>query len=142
MFHIRAYPGKLVRTLRREEKAYLYDYTPIQDPGSRFENLIALHLYKLCYLWTDFGFGNFDLFYVRDREKREVDFLITEQNKPFVLMEAKLKARDIDPSLRYFKERLKPKHSVQIVRNPERFTKAFYSDGILIVPAAQALAIM
>ena len=142
LFTIRPYSGKLVRTLRREEKAYLYDYTPIRESGPRFENLVALHLYKLCHLWTDFGHGTYELFYVRDREKREVDFLITERKKPFALIEAKLCASEIDPSLRYFKERLKPKYTIQIVRHPEQFNKAIYSNGILLAPATQALAIM
>jgi len=68
--------------------------------------------------------------------------LLTERKKPFALIEAKLSASDVDPSLRYFKERLKPKYTIQIVRKPERFNKAFYSNGILLAPATQALAIM
>jgi hypothetical protein len=101
-----------------------------------------LHLLKLCCAWTDFGYGDFDLSYVRDREKREVDFLVTERGKPFALIEAKLTAGDVDPSLRYFAERLKPRYALQIVRTPDRFKGAFVSRDILLAPAAQALAVM
>jgi predicted AAA+ superfamily ATPase len=73
-----------------EEKICLYDFSSIPDRGARFENLVALHLLKLRHLWNDFGCGDFTLRYVRDREKREVDFLISERNKPFALFEAKL----------------------------------------------------
>ncbi len=142
LFSIRPYAGRLARTLRREEKVYLFDFTPIADAGARFENLVALHLLKLCHVWTELGYGNFELFYVRDREKREVDFLITERHKPFALVEAKLTASHVDPSLRYFTERLKPRYSIQIVRTPERFKRAFMTHGILLAPASQALAVM
>lgn len=142
LFSIRPYAGKLARTLRREEKVYLFDFSTIDEPGPRFENLVALHLLKLCTLWTEYGYGDFQLFYVRDREKREVDFLITERDKPFALFEAKLTASDVDPSLRYFTERLKPRYSIQIVRTPEGFKSAFMTHGILLAPASQALAVM
>ncbi len=142
LFSIRPYAGKLARTLRREEKIYLFDFSTIPEPSARFENIVGLHLFKLCKMWTEFGYGVFNLHYVRDREKREVDFLITLQNKPFALIEAKLKASKLDTSLLYFKERLKPKYAIQIVRNPEDFSRAFISNGILLAPAVQALAVM
>ncbi len=142
LFSIRPYAGKLARTLRREEKVYLFDFTPIREAGPRFENLVALHLLKLCHAWTEFGHGDFQLFYVRDREKREVDFLITERGKSFALIEAKLAASEADSSLRYFADRLKPRYTVQIVRRPEGFKNAFMSGGILMAPATQALGVM
>ncbi|MBM4169123.1 MAG: ATP-binding protein [Ignavibacteria bacterium] len=142
LFSIRPYAGKLARTLRREEKIYLFDFSTISDAAARFENLVALHLLKLCSAWTDFGYGDFGLSYVRDREKREVDFLITERGKPFALVEAKLTAADVDPSLSYFAERLKPRYAVQIVRTPDRFNSAFVNRGVLLAPATQALAVM
>ena len=135
MLHRRSPPS-------REEKVYLVDFMPIREAGPRFENLVALHLLKVCHAWTEFGYGDFQLSYVRDREKREVDFLITERRKPFALIEAKLAASDIDPSLRYFAERLKPRYVIQIVRNPERFVNAFTTNGMLLTPATQALGAM
>jgi hypothetical protein len=32
----------------------------------------------------------YDLFYIRDKEKKETDFLITKDDKPWLLIEAKL----------------------------------------------------
>jgi predicted AAA+ superfamily ATPase len=140
LFKIRPYAGRLARTLRREEKAYLFDFTAIENSGSRFENLIALHLNKLCDTWTDWGYGDFVLHYVRDREKREVDFLITENQKPYALVEAKLKGEGIDPNLKYFHDRLKPAYSVQVVRTPQKNKGLFASGGIFSIPAYHFLA--
>ncbi|MBI5471975.1 MAG: ATP-binding protein [Ignavibacteriae bacterium] len=142
VFALRPYAGRLARTFRREEKVYLYDFSTIPDPGPRFENLVALHLLKLCHAWTEYGHGDFSLSYVRDREKREVDFLVTEGGKPYALFETKVAAEDVDPSLKYFADRLKPRYSVQVVRKPKRFTTAVLSNGILVTPASHMLALM
>jgi len=42
LFELRPFSGRLARTLRREGKIYLFDHTEIEDPGARFENLVAL----------------------------------------------------------------------------------------------------
>lgn len=142
LFSVRPFAGRLARTLRSAEKVYLYDVTEIENPGSRFENVVALHLRKLVDTWTDWGFGEFDLSYVRDREKREVDFLITERRKPYALVEAKLSARDVDSNLLYFAERLKPGFVVQVVRNPEGFKSTMTTSGVILTPASEFLSLI
>jgi hypothetical protein len=142
LFKIRPYSGRLARTLRREEKVYLYDFTGISQPGPRFENLVAVHLHKLCQAWTDWGFGVYSLHYVRDREKREVDFLIAENQQPYALVEAKVAAAEPDPHIRYFAERLKAKHAVQVVREPQRFKHTFISNRITMTPASEFLSLI
>ena len=121
LFEIRPFAGRLARALRREAKVYLFDFSEIQDPGARFENLVALHLLKLRDAWNDWGLGDFELHYVRDKEKRETDFLLTESRRPYLLLETKLSAKEISPSLLYFRERLKPAYAVQLSReDPQR----------------------
>jgi len=140
LFKIRPYAGRLGRTLRREEKVYLFDFTVIENTGSRFENIVALHLRKLCDAWTDWGYGDFALHYVRDRDKREVDFLISENQKPYCMIEAKLTGEEIDPSLRYFHDRFKPAYSVQVVRSPLKNKGLFASGWIFSIPAVHFLS--
>lgn len=142
LFKIRPYAGRLPRTFRREEKVYLFDFSAIENPGARFENLVALHLRKLCDAWTDWGFGDFSLHYVRDREKREVDFLIAERHKPYALVEAKLTASDADSNIKYFADRLKPRYTVQVVREPKGFKNVFTSAGVMLTPATHFLSLM
>jgi hypothetical protein len=138
LFELRPFAGKLARTLRREAKAYLFDPTEIEDPGARFENLVALHLHKLVDAWNDRGHGDFALSYVRDKERREVDFLVTERRRPYLLLETKLSDDEPSPALRYFRQRLRPAHAVQLVRHGDMRK----SDGILVVPADRLLARM
>ncbi|OFW26107.1 MAG: hypothetical protein A3H97_14170 [Acidobacteria bacterium RIFCSPLOWO2_02_FULL_65_29] len=136
LFELRPFAGKLARTLRREAKVYLFDFTEVDDPGARFENLVALHFLKLVDAWNDRGHGDFALWYVRDKERREVDFLITERRRPYLLLETKLSDHQPSPALRYFRDRLRPTHAVQLVRqgSPRKV------DGMLVVPADRLLA--
>jgi len=126
--------------LRREGKVYLFDPTEIEEAGPRFENVVALHLVKLCDFWTDCGFGDFSLRYLRDKEKREVDFVILADRKPWLLVETKLSDEALSPALRYFHERIKPKQgSVQLVRNATR-VRSLKTEGLHVVPASWLLA--
>lgn len=131
----------MTRTLRREAKVYLFDFTEIQNPGARFENLVALHRLKLRDAWNDWGLGDFELHYVRDKEKREVDFLLIESRRPYLLLETKLSESGISPSLLYFKERLKPAYAVQLTRE-EPEGPAANAHGVLRLGAARFLALL
>ncbi|MBI5883377.1 MAG: ATP-binding protein [Elusimicrobia bacterium] len=140
VFELRPYAGRLARALRREGKTYLFDFSEIAAPGARFENVVALHLRKLCDAWNDWGHGDFRLHYVRDKEKREVDFLIVSSGKPHALIETKLSGEEVSPSLRYFQERLKPDHSLQIVRHLPGPGLMRSRGGITVASAARLLA--
>lgn len=140
LFVVRPYAGRLARTLRKEAKVYLFDFSEIEAPGPRFENLVALHVLKLCDAWNDWGHGDFELRYVRDKEKREVDFLVTESGKPYLLLEAKHSGLGFSPSLMYFSERLKPDHAVQLARQAPPDLARKGPSGALLVSASRFLS--
>ena len=50
--------------------------------GQRAETFVAYHLLKAVEGWTDMGLGAFELGYLRDKEKREVDFLVVRDGEP------------------------------------------------------------
>jgi len=117
VFLVRPFAGRLARAIRREPKLYLWDWSEIQDPGARFENLVASHLLKWCHFTQDWGLEPLDLHYLRDKEKREVDFLITRNRKPWVLIEAKVSDTKPSPALQHFGERLSVAAKIQVVQN-------------------------
>ena len=61
---------------------------------------------------------------------REVDFLLTMKGKPWAAVEAKVGETQIDPALRYFRDRLKIPFVYQVVLNG---TRDFVEDGIRCV---------
>ena len=120
LYLIRPFAGNIARSLRKEPKLYLWDWSEIVDGGARFENLMASHLLKWCHFTQDWGLPPLELHYLRDREKHEVDFLLTLDRKPWTLIEAKLSDTIPSPAMRYFAERLKAPHKIQVVLDCER----------------------
>jgi hypothetical protein len=51
--------------------------------------MIASHLLKSVHYWTDTGEGDFDLHYLRNKEKQEIDFLIAKDKRPWLMVECK-----------------------------------------------------
>ena len=42
-----------IRAVRKERKLYFWDWSRVEDPGPRFENMVAGHLQKYCHLVED-----------------------------------------------------------------------------------------
>jgi predicted AAA+ superfamily ATPase len=90
VFRIAPWSKKITRAITKEKKIYLFDYAGIESPAAKFENMVALELLRAVTNWNDLGLGNFSLHYLRNREKEEVDFLISNNHNPFLLIETKL----------------------------------------------------
>lgn len=92
--------------------------------------------------WKDTGLGDYELFYLRDKEKREVDFLVTKNKKPWFLVEAKKSNNQgISSSLNYYWKQLKVPHAFQVVYNMEYVNKnCFNYYEPVIVPAVTFLS--
>jgi predicted AAA+ superfamily ATPase len=89
LFLIPAYSRKLPRASKKERKLYLWDYSELRSPGEKFENMIASHLLKWSHSAGDLGYTEIDLRFIKNKEKKEVDFLILRDRKPVLLIEAK-----------------------------------------------------
>ena len=112
------------------------------DDGAKFKNFIASHLLKAVHLWTDLGLGNFGLFYLRDKSKKEVDFLVTHNDQPWFLVEAKFsRTQRLSSSLAFFQAQTKSPHAFQVVYNAEFVDKdCFHFHEPTIVPAKTFLS--
>lgn len=106
VFKLRPYSKRISRTLQKQPKYYFWDWSQVAEPAARFENFLASHLWKAAQIWTDLGLARAELFYVRDRDGRETDFLMTNEGKPWFLVEAKLAESRPDEALTYFGSRL------------------------------------
>jgi predicted AAA+ superfamily ATPase len=117
-YHFRIYPfqSNKIKSLRKEPKVFLWDWSELKDEGLKFENLLASHLLKFCHYLYDVEGYKAQLYYLRDIEKREVDFLVSIDSKPWFCVEAKTSSRDISNSLRYFGMKLKIPFMFQVVR--------------------------
>lgn len=114
-FLLRPYFRSVSRSLRKEPKWFLRDWAAIEDPGDRAETFVACHLVKAVEGWNDMGLGRFQLGYLRDKEQREVDFIVIRDGRPWFLVEVKLREESIGPALRYYQDKLKVPFAFQAV---------------------------
>jgi predicted AAA+ superfamily ATPase len=105
-FRIAPYASKVTRAITKEQKLYLFDYAQIDDPAARFENMVALELYRAVSTWNERGLGRYQLTYVRNRDKEECDFLLTDKRRPICLIETKLSDTAVSKSLLKFQDQL------------------------------------
>ena len=114
----------------KEPKYYLWDWSLCTNDGARAENMVASHLLKATHFWTDIGLSEYKLHFVRDKEKREVDFLVTKDQTPWLLIEVKLaENQGISESLRRFSDSLKPKFTLQVVYNMKYVDVSCFKDS-------------
>ena len=119
-FTVRPWHRNVPKSLRKQPKVYLWDWSIVAAEGARRENLIASQLLKAVHWWTDNGLGDFDLHYMRDKAKREVDFLVTRDGAPWFLAEVKSTAgRSLSPALGYFQQQIGAAHAFQIAVDAE-----------------------
>jgi uncharacterized protein len=141
-FMIRPYHKNVSRSLRKEPKWFLRDWSLVDDEGARAETFVGCHLLKAVDGYNDLGLGNFELGYLRDKDKREVDFIIVKDGKPWFLIEVKLKKTAISKSLEYFRKETGAPFAFQVVIETDYVNADCFSkpDGSIVVPARTLLS--
>jgi predicted AAA+ superfamily ATPase len=112
---VRPWFRNVARSLRKEPKWYVRDWSNVEDPGARAETLVACHLLKAVETWEDAGLGRFELRYLRDKEQNEVDFVVVRDGRPWFLAEVKLSDDRLSPALARFQRQTGAKHAFQVV---------------------------
>ena len=104
-FRIPPYGPPKIRAVKKEQKLYLWDWSRLADPGARFENLVASQLLKYCHFVEDTDGHRMELRFLRDVDKREIDFVVLRDRRPEMAVECKTGERATTPHARYFRER-------------------------------------
>lgn len=140
-FLIRPYHNNVARSLMKTPKPYLWDWSVVEDPGAKLENFVASHLLKAVHFWTDYGFGIYDLFFLRDKDGAEVDFLITQNGTPWCMIEVKKSYANLSPSLQKFQKQLNVPYVFQAVYDlPFLDIDLFEKPNMSVVPLATLLS--
>ncbi|MCP4667069.1 MAG: ATP-binding protein [Deltaproteobacteria bacterium] len=139
-FTIGPFTKKISRAITKERKIYLWDSPQIREPSARFENMVALELWRAVSNWNALGAGSFSLHFIKNRDQQEVDFLIAEGGEPFILVEVKLSDDRPSPVLRKFQSVLRIP-AVQLIEESDGF-RMIPNQGrkILVAPAYQWLS--
>ncbi|MFA6108606.1 MAG: DUF4143 domain-containing protein, partial [Candidatus Latescibacterota bacterium] len=141
-FTVRPWFRNVPKSLRKQPKVYLWDWSLVADEGMRRENLTASHLLKAVHWWTDLGLGDFDLRYLRDKARREVDFLVVRDGQPWFLLEVKSSSgRGLSPALTYYQRQLGVSHAFQMAFDSDFIEEDCFAAGRSVrVPAATLLS--
>jgi len=114
VFRISPFGPPKVKAIKKEQKLFFFDWNAIVDVGGRFENFVAVHLLKWIYFEQDVNGRNLDLRFYKDKVQREVDFVIIENNKPILFIEAKYSDSEITKGLKYLKEKYPMVRAMQV----------------------------
>jgi hypothetical protein len=139
VFSLAPWTRRVARATQKARKLYLLDYAIIEDAAARFENMVAVELLRAVSTWNDLGHGPFGLHFVRNKEKEEVDFLVTDKHRPVLLVETKATETRIDTALRKFQDQLGVP-AVHLTSEGTTFRKVLNGDHtILVAPASMWL---
>jgi len=118
IFPVRPYHKNVTRSLLKESKYYLYDTGAVEGNFSaRLENTVACVLMRELHLIEDITGSRVGLFFLRDKEKREVDFLAVIDSRPVMMIEVEESDDSFSPALFRFHGYLKSASPMQIVYN-------------------------
>jgi len=133
IFLISPYGHPLIRAIQKAQKHYHFDWSVLPEPAARWENLVGAHLLKWVHFEEDTKGRALELRYFRDEDGREVDFVVTEDRRPILLIECKWDDSPLSKELRYLKERFPAARAWQLSAIGKKDFKS--PEGIRVSPA-------
>jgi predicted AAA+ superfamily ATPase len=131
-FRIAPYGAPRIRAVKKEKKLYFWDWSQVPNPGPCLENMLACQLLKYCHWREDTQGDTMELRYLRDTDKREVDFVVLRGGRPEFAVECKTGEKSVSPAAGYFKARTKIPAFFQIHLGERDFVHA--ATGIRVLP--------
>jgi len=122
-FRIAPFGTTRIRAVKKEKKLYLWDWSMAVSDGARFENLVAAQLLKYCHLVEDTEGFRMELRFLRDTDKREVDFVVMKDGAPIFAVECKTGEKSMSPHAIYFAERTPIPRFYQVHRGEKAYSK-------------------
>lgn len=105
VFRISPFGSPRIRAVKKEQKLYFWDWSQVEDEGARFENLVACQLLKYCHFLEDTEGHRMELRFLRDKDKREIDFVVIKNKKPLFAVECKTGEKTVNSAVYYYRER-------------------------------------
>ncbi|MDP8221684.1 MAG: ATP-binding protein [Candidatus Stygibacter frigidus] len=120
VFRITPYSKNIARSILKEPKYYFYDTGMVNgNEGQKLENAVAISLKDYVLRQFEENGELYDLHFIRTKEKKEIDFCITNSGKMVLLIEVKYSDDNISKTLADFAEKYQVK-AVQLVGNLKR----------------------
>lgn len=127
-----------LRAVKKEAKHYHLDWSLVPEAAPRFENLVAAHLLKWVHFLQDAEGREVELRYFRDKDGREVDFVVVEGRRVLLMVECKLADAEVHRGLRYLKARFPDCPAWQLSATGKK--DYVTPEGIRVAPALKLLS--
>ena len=88
--------------------------------GAKLENLVACALQKEIYFLEDCYGKEKCLYYLKNKDGKEIDFCIAGNQNPELLVEVKLSDENISPNFNIFQKYFPTVKMIQVVKNLKR----------------------
>ena len=139
IFRVGPFHRNIARSILKAPKYYFYDTGQvIGDSGTKLENLAACALLKEIHYIEDCYGEQAQLYYLKTKDKREIDFIVTREEAPFLMAEVKWADTSPGRNFTIFAKYFPDARKVQIVRKIDR--EKTYPDGLEIRAAHNWLA--
>lgn len=122
IFRVTPYHKNIARALLKEPKYYFFDIAQVENPGARLENIVAASLLKELNYIEDLSGLSTNLYFVRTKDGKEIDFIVCIDKKPTHLIEVKSSDNVISPAFKHFLASFPSTKAVQLVKDCKRET--------------------
>lgn len=114
VFRVPPFGAPRIKAVKKEQKLYFWDWSTVEEPAKRWENLVAVHLLRWVHWREDVEGEKWELRYFRDVVGHEVDFVLLRKGIPWCAVEVKSAERGVDQNLKYFLERVRCPNAFQV----------------------------
>lgn len=138
-FHymVTPYTGTALKSIKKEAKLFLWDWSLAEDKGKQHENFVASMLLKYCHFREDIYGEKNTLHFFRSKDKREVDFIVCNNNKPIFAVECKSNSTTLSKSFISMRPHFKniPFYQTHTNENNKHFLHT--KTGIEVLPLSE-----
>ena len=121
IFKVVPYNKNIAKSLKKMPKYYFYNWVLVKhNKGALFENFTACSLLKENQFREDIKGEKRGLHYIRNKNKQEVNFLLTKDQKAVALIESKWSSNSLHSHLRSFSGYFNDIPKIQLVKDLKR----------------------
>ena len=121
LFKISPFHKNIARAIQKAPKFYFYDTGQvIGDQGIKLENAVACAIQKELHFREDCLGEEGKLYYVKNKDGKEIDFCISKNDTPSLLVEVKWNDNNLSPNFEIFKKFFPEIKMVQISKKLNR----------------------
>ena len=117
IFKVPPFHKNIARAIQKAPKFYFYDTGQVMgDQGIKLENTVACAIQKEIHFREDCFGETKKLFYLRNKDKKEIDFCTTSGDDPVLMVEVKWKNNSLSSNFEVFRKFFPQLKMVQVVK--------------------------